>query len=175
MYSLDALMNKTPGDVITRSKWVNVFLKGKPTMKKRGDLNTLQFVVTCVARTDVPGYADEYTKLKYKNKPKQTYDVVIEFFPTEMKKDVFAYPNSKAAVWVQCSCPFFFYYNMYALARVGSTELTDKHNGARAYIKNPENHAYLCKHLYAAAPLCLAQAKAKAQSSSTGKYSFVNK
>lgn len=170
MYSLEALMNKTPGEVIERSRYVTVVLKGKPTMKKRGDLNTLQFVVTCTAKTDAPTNA--FTKVTQK---KQTYDVVIEFFPTEMKKDVFAYPNSKAAVWVQCSCPFFFYYNMYALARVGSTELTGEHNGQRAYIKNPENHAYLCKHLYKAAPLCLAQAKATAQSKSTGKYSFVNK
>lgn len=172
MYTLESLMNKTPGEVIERSRWVTVTLKGKPTMKKRGDLNTLQFVITCSARTDVPGYADAYTKLKHK---KQDYDVVIEFFPTEMKKDVFAYPNAKASVWVQCSCPYFFYYNMYALARVGSTELTDQHNGARAYIKNPENHAYLCKHLYKAAPLCMDQAKSTAKDKSTGKYSFVNK
>lgn len=165
MYTLESLMNKTPEEVIERSRFVQATVKNKKNTKKK-DLNTLQFIVTCTAKTP-------YTEGGKKKQTVETYDVVIEFYPTELKKDVYAYPSVKAPVFVYCSCPYFFYYNMYALARVGSTHLTDEHNAKKAEIKNPNNIAYLCKHLYKAAPLCVTTAKQNA-SSAAGKYQFKN-
>jgi len=62
--------------------------------------------------------------------------------------------TNRSKAWVHCDCPYFRYYVEVALAAQKSSDVIAS-NGQFPKIRNPNMRPYLCKHLWAAAPLAL--------------------
>lgn len=58
-------------------------------------------------------------------------------------------PHKRNKIWVSCTCPFFLFYNEYALAMVDSSDIQYS-NGEPPVIRNPKMTPYVCKHGYMA-------------------------
>ena len=59
-------------------------------------------------------------------------------------------PNIRSSVIVWCNCPHFKYTLEYSLHKNDASRIVNS-NGSAAVITNPDNKAYLCKHLQACA------------------------
>jgi hypothetical protein len=108
----------------------------------------------------------------------QFYDVIIEFYPTEIHQNIFQKPSYDNPVWVTCGCPYWHYFCQYAVAKIGSTTFVQFQGDHQSdsmkppMIRNRNITPYLCKHLYSAAPKCVVQAVKVAAKESKGKYKF---
>jgi hypothetical protein len=55
-------------------------------------------------------------------------------------------PDLDSELWVSCTCPFHLYNTEYALTKNENSDIIYS-NGNPAYVTNPRNIAYVCKHI----------------------------
>lgn len=151
MLSLRKLMTNTPSDVVQRARQTTAVVMAIET-KKSKEMNTLFFKIKCRGHTDT-----------------QYYEVLIELYPEEHRKNTYEKVSFDNPAWVKCSCPFFRFNVEYALAKAGSSELDyiyksldgspNRLKNPKPAITNPREIPYLCKHLYKASPAAVKQAE----------------
>lgn len=54
-------------------------------------------------------------------------------------------PHDNTELWISCTCPFFLFYNEYALAKVDSSDILYS-NGQPPVVRNPGEVPFVCKH-----------------------------
>lgn len=144
-------MGNTPSNIVANARLTNAQVLNVERARKK-EVDTVVFTVRVKAHTE-----------------KVYYDVVIEFYPTEMNRDVFKKPSIDNPVWVKCSCPYFLFNCEYALAKHGSSEI-DYSNGKPPVVTNPRMIPMLCKHLFKGADEAVKRANQLARKDDTYKF-----